>query len=295
MLVANLRHAPRMNDAPSWEDLRCLEALARLGNVGAAARELGLSASTLYRRVAALEAATGARCLVRGPGPTELTEAGRTLAAAAHRTRDAITRVVGEVRAQGSSLGGEVSLTTVEGMLPFLTAPLAELSERHPEIAVRLHLGDSGPSVRRREVDVAIGVMPRPPANCWGRRLFRIRYGVFGTALAWRRDPVRWVVLGSAMAHLPEAAWEAEHAEHVAVATSSRSAMIALVRASVGVGLLPRPLAALHPELDEQRLERAGLGSLERTAWVLTHESARKTPRVVALTSALVRHLGGLG
>lgn len=282
--------AARMN----WDDLRYLEALARLGSVAAAARELGLSPSTLYRRVAALEASTGMPCLVRGPGPTELTEAGRALASAGGRTRDAIARVVGDVKSRDSRIAGEVGLTTVEGLLPFLSAPLAELTERHPELRVSLHLGDAGPSVRRREVDVAIGVMPRPPSDCWGRRLFRIRYGVFGTESAIRRAPPRWVVLGGAVAHTPEGQWEAARATEVAVTTASRNAIVALVRAGAGVGLLPRPLAALHPELVELR-GHGSLESLERVAWVLTHESARKTPRVAALVKVLVAHLSRLG
>ncbi len=51
-----------------WEDVRYLEAVGRTGSVGEAARELGVSASTVYRRVGALESAVGHPCLARGPG-----------------------------------------------------------------------------------------------------------------------------------------------------------------------------------------------------------------------------------
>lgn len=284
-----------MSSDVDWDDLRCLDALAREKTVGGAARQLGISTSTLYRRIAALEAATGTRCLVRGPGATELTLAGKSLAGAAQRTREAILRVIGEVKSEDARLSGEVSLTTVEGMMPFLGAPLAEIAERHPELLVRLHLSDTGPSVRRREVDVAIGVMQRPPPECWGRRLFRIRYGVFGTEEATRREPLRWVVLGAPMDRAPEGLWEAEHAERIAVATASRGGIVTLVRAGAGVGLLPRPLAALHPELLELRRFRGSVESLERVAWVLTHESARKTPRIALVTQVLAAHLSKLG
>ncbi|PZR15372.1 MAG: hypothetical protein DI536_07925 [Archangium gephyra] len=49
-----------------WEDLRLLEAIERTGKVAAAARELGLSLSTLYRRVGLLESSVGHVCLLRG-------------------------------------------------------------------------------------------------------------------------------------------------------------------------------------------------------------------------------------
>lgn len=274
---------------PSWDDLRYLEALARSGDVAAAARELEVSASTVYRRIAALEASTGTRCLARSTGTTELTEAGRAFADAGRRMREALERTAGDVRRRDESLAGTVSLTTVEGMAPLLAEPLRALRATHPEIRVDLVLSDRGPSVRRREVDVAISIVKRPPAECWGRRLFRFDYAVFGTAAALAAEP-SWVVLGEANASTPEAKWERQHATTIAVATVNRGAFLALVRGGVGLGLLPRPLAKLYPELVEDTTRREGLRALDRVAWVLTHEAHRKSPRIAAVTSAVVEH-----
>ncbi|MCB9619738.1 MAG: LysR family transcriptional regulator [Sandaracinus sp.] len=278
---------------PSWDDLRYLEALSRLGDVGAAARELEVSVSTIYRRIAALEESTGARCLARTAGATELTDAGRAFADAGRRMREALHRTVGDVRRREESLAGTVSLTTVEGMAPLLAEPLRALRRRHPELRVDLLLSDRGPSVRRREVDVAISIVKRPPPECWGRRLFRFDYAVFGTAEAFAAEPPSWVVLGAANASTPEAKWEARLATPVAVSTTNRGAFLSLVRQGVGLGLLPRPLAARFPELIEDSTRREGLRALDRVAWVLTHEAHRKSPRIAAVTAALASHFGG--
>lgn len=275
---------------PNWDDLRILEALSRTRDVGAAARELELSVSTLYRRIAALEASTGSRCLTRTAGPTALTDAGQALADAGRRMREALTRTVGDVRRRDESLAGSVSVTTVEGMAPLLAAPLRTLRATHPELRVDLVLSDRGPSVRRREVDVAVSIVPRPPPECWGTRLFRFDYAVFGTGAALAQATPSWVVLGDANVTTPEAKWEAQRAVPVAVATSNRGAFLAFVRAGVGLGLLPRPLAALHAELREDTSRREGLRALDRVAWVLTHEAHRKSPRIAALTQALITH-----
>ncbi|MFN7700147.1 MAG: LysR family transcriptional regulator [Deltaproteobacteria bacterium] len=276
--------------SPSWDDLRCLDALARHGDVSAASRELGVSVSTLYRRIAALESCTGTRCLARGAGPTELTDAGAALAEAARRMREALTRTVSEVRRRDDTLEGTVSLTTVEGMAPLLGPPLRALAAAHPGLRVELVLAERGPSVRRREVDVAISVVSRPPPECWGKRLFRFGYGVFGTEAALAARPASWVVLGAASAHHPEAKWELAHAGRIAVATDHRSGFLALVRAGVGIALLPRPLASLHPELVEDATPREGLATLSRTAWVLAHQAQRRSARVLALTRTLGAH-----
>ncbi len=49
----------------SWDDLRSLEAPERTVKPGQAARELGISLSMLYRRIAELEQSVGRLCLKR--------------------------------------------------------------------------------------------------------------------------------------------------------------------------------------------------------------------------------------
>ncbi|MDI3288642.1 LysR family transcriptional regulator [Polyangium sp. 15x6] len=271
-----------------WEDVRYLEAVARAGGVGGAARELGVSASTVYRRIAILESTVGAPCLERGPAGGGLTETGAMLAQVGHRMRKALAEVAGHVHAQATEIVGEVSLTTVEALLPFLVDPIAEITTQYP-LRVNLILGDSGPSVRDREVDVAIGIMRRPPPGCWGVRLGKLPYGVFGTAEAVRREPEPlWVVRALSERSSPESAWEREHASGYAT-RAQFSALVSLVAGGVGVGLIPRALAALHPELVEIPAYREHVAPLERTAWLLTHPDLRKTPRVRVLMDALMR------
>ena len=274
-----------------WEDVRYLEAVERARSVGGAARELDVSASTVYRRIAALEAATGQSCLVRGPGEAMLTEFGASIARVGRQTRKSLAEATGAARARDTGISGEVSLTTVEALLPFLLDPIAEVTARHP-LNVTLHLGDDGPSVRDREVDVAIGIMPRPPSGCWGRRLAQLPCGVFGTKAAIERRPSpRWVVRAAAERYSPESAWEREHATPVA-ATARFSALVSLVASGVGVGLMPRLLAERHPELVELTDHRASVAGLTRTAWLLTHPDQRRNPRIVVLMKALQSGFG---
>jgi DNA-binding transcriptional LysR family regulator len=268
-----------------WDDVRYLESIHAEGSVGGASRALGISPSTVYRRIAALELAVGTPCLVRAPGPVALTAAGATLADAGRATRRTMARAAGEIRAREGALDGEVSLTTVNALFPFLIDPITTLQRDHG-LVVTLHLGDSGPSVREREVDVAIGVMRRPPPGCWGRRLGRLPYAVFGTREAIARRPVPgWVTRSFAETYAPEAAWERLHAGPV-VARAPFAELVALVAAGVGVGLMPRAIAAPHRALCEVPVE-ASTAKLERTVWLLTHPDLRKTARVALLMRAI--------
>ncbi len=274
-----------------WDDLRYLDALARTGSAGAAARELTVSASTVYRRVDALEAAVGVPLLVRGAEPIALTDPGARLVELARAMKLGLHEVAQKVQSNVASVQGRVKLTTVEGYLPLLVEPLAELAATHPDLTVELHLGHSGPSVRKREADVAIGVMSRPPSGLVGRRIAQIAYGVFGTKAALERKPLRWVVFGPSLQHTQEAEWEQLHAGDASVATSSRHAFTTLMCAGVGVGLLPRPIAAQYPELQELDAFRDTCAELKREAWTLMHPDMKEDPRVRALLDALTRHL----
>lgn len=269
-----------------WDDLRYLEALDRTGKVGSAARELGISVSTFYRRLAELELGAGQLCLKRAPSGATLTDFGRSLAQVGRRTRTGLNEVVSQLRTRETEVEGEVSLTTVVALLPLLQGPLAALTRRHPKLHVTLHLGDDGPSVRLREVDVALGVMKRPPQGCWGRRLGTLPSGVFATKAAAAQKPRRWVLRSLAEVTSPESAWERAHAGEPA-ARASFHAVVELCAAGVGLGLMPRRLAALHPSLSELPEFAALAAKLERTAWLLAHPDERRTPRVIALMDAL--------
>jgi len=269
-----------------WNDLRYLEALDRTGKVGLAARELGLSVSTLYRRMAELEQEVGELCLKRSPGGATLTDFGRSLAQVGRKTRSGLNEVLTQLRARETQIEGEVSLTTVVALLPLIEPPLAELTLQHPKLHVTLHLGDDGPSVRQREVDVALGVMRRPPPGCWGRKVKQFPFGVFATREAAARQPRRWVVRSLAEGTSAEAAWERAHTEQLA-ARAPFHALVDLCAAGMGLGLMPKALAARHAQLVELREFAPKLGGLERTAWLLCHPDQRRTPRVVALMNAL--------
>ncbi len=272
-----------------WDDVRYLDAIHTEGAVGGAARALGVSVSTVYRRVAALEEALGTPCLARAGGTELLTPAGRTLAAAGRSSRRAITRAIGEIEEREGARDGVVSVTTVEGLFPLLVDPIAEVQREHG-LRVTLYLGDSGPSVRDREVDVAVGVMKRPPPGCWGRRLARLPYAVFGTPEAIAREPEpAWITRSFDASYAPEAAWERDHVPRSA-ASAPFAALVALVAKGLGVGLMPRAIAAQHPNLVEWTGHGASTAKLQRSTWLLTHPDLRKSPRVVTLMRALSRH-----
>jgi DNA-binding transcriptional LysR family regulator len=118
-------------------DLRYLAASVSAGNFGRAAKSLGLSASTVSRRIGRLEDELGSTLFERGHAGVRLTAAGR--AVMLHVTRvlaelDAVTRTG---RENGSGSAGDIRLGVA---LPPIGAPLSKLladgRAKHPNVVL---------------------------------------------------------------------------------------------------------------------------------------------------------------
>lgn len=269
---------------PSWDDLRHLECLDRLGSATAASRELGVAPSTIYRRISALEQAVGVVCYSQREGG--VTRVGRELAELARKTKLSLSRIRQHAVETQEAIGGQITLTTLDGFAPLLTEPLAVLTRMHPKLEVVLDVSPTGSSIRKGEADIALTSVDQPPRHLVGRRLFTAECGVYGTPEhAENLDDAPWVVLGPPLSASPLGRWEREQAKRtrIAVATSSRLTLNRLVAGGVGIGAIPHLLAATHPEIVEIESFRSDAASLKIPAWLLTHPDLRASAAVKAV------------
>src|SRR5690606_25403364 len=100
-----------------------------------AAAKVHLAQSSLSGSIAALERELGTELLVRSSRKVELTEAGRALLPAAHRSLEAARDGQDAVAAVRGVLRGRLRVGTIQalGGIP-LTRWLADFHERHPEV-----------------------------------------------------------------------------------------------------------------------------------------------------------------
>jgi DNA-binding transcriptional LysR family regulator len=140
--------------------LRVLDAVARLGSVTAAAKELHYTQPTVSHHLARLEVETGAQLLQRAGRGIRLTSAGQLLA-------DRAAEIIGRIDAADSELSAHVGLTagrvrlagfsSVIGSLVPLAA--AALARAHPGLQINLtdtHPPEAIELLRTGKVDVAI-------------------------------------------------------------------------------------------------------------------------------------------
>src|SRR5258708_11918797 len=111
---------------PDWGDVRYFLELSRTGTLAAAARRLSVDYTTVGRRLSALERDLGAKLFARTPDGLRLTEAGKSIQAAAEEMEQAALLV--EPRALGTDrkLAGQVRVTTTETLGSVVVLPAVQ-------------------------------------------------------------------------------------------------------------------------------------------------------------------------
>lgn len=152
----------------SLRQLRALSAVARLGTMAAAGRDLGLTTPAIHSQIKGLEDAFGLPLLYRpGEGPgSGPTPAGQTLLDAAARIDVALSQAARRIAALKAGHEGRVVLGVVSTAKYFAPRLVKLLRARHPAIDIALEVGNREEilsDIDRMRFDLVI--MGRPPRS----------------------------------------------------------------------------------------------------------------------------------
>ena len=231
--------------------LRVLDAVARLGSVTAAARELHYSQPSVSHHLARLEAETGANLLQRVGRGVRLTEAGRLLA-------DRAAEIVGRVDSAAAELSAHVGLSAgrvrlagfSSAMSSLVPQAAAALARRHPGLELSLtdtHPPEALQMLRAGQVDVAVifrydDTAPEDPdirlVHLLDDPLYLLTTG--GEAsLAEHRDTAWIAGCERCRLHLVQMCAREGFTPRVACASDDMVVIQALVAAGMGVATIP--------------------------------------------------------
>ena len=288
-----------------WNDARLVLAVSRTGSLTAAAKELRVDHSTVFRRLAALEARLGLSLFERGPGGAyQPTTAGVRAALAAERMEDEALGLARDLAGQDRRLTGRLRVTCSETLAyRLLTRHIARFQGRHPGIVVELVVDSRVLNLSRREADVALRVARPREGDLWGRKLADVAWTVYGAAgylaevppLASPADLGDHPLIGweEGTAGINAADWLADAAPAASVVYRTNSLVNQLVAARTGIGLAVLPCYLGDPEPDLARALPGGpVPALVRELWVVTHQDLRRTARVRAFFDAVAEGIG---
>ncbi|HEY1998837.1 LysR substrate-binding domain-containing protein [Paraburkholderia sp.] len=144
-----------MTNIPSLTALRCFEAVARLGGVTQAARELHVTHSAVSQQIRMLEEAMSVELFAREARNLRLTEAGRLYAL---EIRSALRDIVNATRVvQARPDDGELLIATLPSFaLHWLVPRLHGFRAKHPHYRIRLQTSLELQDLRHGVADVGV-------------------------------------------------------------------------------------------------------------------------------------------
>ncbi|MEM7442980.1 MAG: LysR family transcriptional regulator [Pseudomonadota bacterium] len=269
----------------NWDDLKVFLALARGGSVRIAAQALGVSPSTVARRIDSFEQALGVRLFDRLPDGYVLSAIGEEMIERAERAESEVLGLEREVLGQDAKLAGRIRVTMPAPVASELLMPeLVRFGRIYPDIELDLAISSDIFDLSRREADVAIRFVEKPAEHLVGRRLPPFRDAVFASAdyiaghdFGGEHPSGRWIGWQDET-HSPKWVRESDHPKcRTRWLVPEVMTQIAAARAGLGMAHLP---CFLGDQDDQLRRVPPGNTRPARPGWVLTHPALRTTERV---------------
>ena len=270
-----------------WDDLRYVLAIHQGKTLSAAADTLGVTRTTVGRRLAEIEARMRVRLFDRNDQGLSATASGEDLAEVAARLEPEIHLAEGRLVGRDAELRGSLRVSTVDFVFAGFPDVFASFIERHPGIALTVGVSDVQVSLMRREADVALRLGSSTADRLVGRKVGRMQFAPYASRALAKRVGTRslaafpWI-------HVDERSdgrwldrWLAKYAPGARIALRSDDFAVRrrAIAAGIGVHILPcfdgdadRDLVRIGPRLADEA----------RDLWVVTLPELRNASRIRA-------------
>ena len=284
-----------------WDHLRVFLAVARQGQLLAAARKLGLNHATVARRLDALEHGLGALLFERRPAGSVLTQAGERLLPVAERMETEVLAAIEGLQFDEAQVSGTVRIGAPDGLgNTFLARELGKLATLHPGLTIELVPLPRAFSLSRREADIAIGLDRPTHGRLIVSKLVDYSLSVYASAryLGTKGEPRspdeldRHIVVTGVEDFSYAAALDYTAALEAAAPHLFRCASVMgqleAIRSGIGVGVLHDFMAGGQDELVRILPDV----TFTRSYWMMSHPDTHVIKRVATCRAYLTKRFG---
>jgi DNA-binding transcriptional LysR family regulator len=257
------------------DKLRLFHAAVEAGSFTQAAQDLDVNQSTVSRQIHALEDDLGTSLFQRHARGLHLTEQGELL----HRATKQIFGLINDTKAQllenRETPKGVFKVTATVCFGAFWLMPrIRHFVEAYPDIELQVRLDDEELNLGEREADVAIRMRQPVEADLIMRRLFEVKYHIYGAHEYFKRkgeprtlkdlDHHSIVTYGDAPVEIRGVNWLAQAGREdgsrrkPALTVNHLGAMLHVVESGAGLACLPDYLAHGNPNLKQVMCEVEG-------------------------------------
>ena len=280
-----------------WNDLKYFLAVGRHHSTNAAGKALGLSQSTVHRRLSELERRLGRQLVTRHPSGYRLTEFGEELRPYAERVEAAVTDFERRVTDTARDLTGVIRVSPEPIVYRMTQSTLIDrFHARHPQLRVEFVTSDRYLDLSKGEADVAFRSGDTDD-ELVGRKIADSLWAVYASRSYIERhgqpervdDLSRHLLVGfdETLSKHRAATWlrEVAPAARMAARNNSVLGLVYAVKSGVGLGPLPTALGNAEPDLV---CVLGPIPELSRSWRLLTHPDLRRTPRISAFFDFII-------
>lgn len=278
-----------------WNDYQLILAIARAKRLPEAAKELGLTVSTMFRRIERIEEMMSGPIFERQRGVYRTNHVGAELVRAAELMEDQTLLAERKIESASSMLSGVLTIAASETIaLSFLPRQIAVMNAEHPDLQVQVLSGNEVLSLTNREADVALRPVRPRDTSLFGRKLTDIHWAVYGDPQAKERNAKALSVehehfIGLTESVLVERVAQMLHGNFPKARVSNAANSLVLVAncaaQGCGLALLPMPLGEQWPGLC--RLSNP-IRSKGGELWVVCHKDMRQNQRIRVAFDTLI-------
>ncbi|MFL1406534.1 LysR family transcriptional regulator [Marinobacter sp. M1N3S26] len=279
----------------AWNDFEVILAIVTGGSLSGAARALGVSHATIFRRLGDIEQRLGVTLFERSRTGYQPTLAGEELAATARIMDEAALAAERKVAGRDLEPSGEIWVTTTDSLLMGVLAPMfTAFRHRYPGIVLDVAVSNQLFNLTRREADVAIRPSNRPPENLIGRPLTKIGQAVYGHRSLGLNPgaPIKdlasqpWIGAGPRLQDSAVDQWmdNNELKASCVYRVDTLVSIFSAIRSGMGLAVLPCYLADMDPDIVQLT---SPIPELEYGLWFLMHPDLRGVVRIHALMDFL--------
>jgi len=280
-----------------WSDLYFFNAVARHGSLAKAAQALGVTHSTVFRRINSLEEDLSVKLFDRLPDGYRLTALGEELETYSEQVSSTIDDMQRMLFNRNDEMKGPINLTAPHNFAYHFLPPLIQkFQNQYPDITINLMVSNADYNLSRREADLAIRATSTPPEFLVGSKLFSLRWAAYTShdyiaqsgAPICSLDDHRLILANQSLQNLAVFKWANSYFDEKQIVARCNDLMSMSALAATGLGI------ALLPD-DQFKHELVRLFELDHRftsdIWLLMHPDLRGCTRLIAFKHFILEHL----
>ncbi len=281
----------------NWYDLNYFLEIARERTLSGAATRLGVTHSTVFRRINSLESNMEVKLFARKPDGYHLTEIGKEVMSHAMQVKSHIDELDRLLGSRNSEMYGEINITAPHNLAyRFMPGYVSRFCEMYPNIKINLMVSNKEYNLSRLEADLVIRATSNPPLDLIARKLFSLQWGAYASQEYIQNyghpqcldDLKKHNMISSdqVLEKLPAYSWIDDNVPRINIILRCNDlvSMSAYTVAGLGVALLPD---------DQAKPELCRLFELPKTIssdiWLLIHPDIRNSARLIAFRDFLIK------